>query len=192
MYMTLEEKRKLELILTTAHTDFDAGLNRRAFFKVNNRAISGDLVQDTFVKTWSYLLGGGKIDIMKAFLYHVLNNLIIDQYRKRKTISLDLLAEKGFEPSENDTKRIYNILDGKAAFLLIARLPDAYREVMRMKFVQDLSLQEMSLLTGRSKNALAVQLHRGVEKLKKLYFIKDYFNIKKTAVWSGFFGQNFG
>ena len=190
--MTLEEKRKLELILTTAHTDFDAGLNRRAFFKVNNRAISGDLVQDTFVKTWSYLLGGGKIDIMKAFLYHVLNNLIIDQYRKRKTISLDLLAEKGFEPSENDTKRIYNILDGKAAFLLIARLPDAYREVMRMKFVQDLSLQEMSLLTGRSKNALAVQLHRGVEKLKKLYFIKDYFNIKKTAVWSGFFGQNFG
>lgn len=32
---------------------------------------------------------------MKAFPYHVLNNLIVDEYRKRKTASLDDLLEKG-------------------------------------------------------------------------------------------------
>lgn len=167
--MTPKKEKKLQGELTIAHRDFDKGLNARAFFKVHNRAISGDLVQDTFIKTWSYLIKGGKIDIMKAFLYHVLNNLIVDQYRKHKTTSLDVLLEKGFEPSTNDSLRLFNVLDGKAALLLIARLPETYQKVMRMRYVQDLSLKEISLITGQSKNAIAVQIHRGLEKLKVLY-----------------------
>jgi RNA polymerase sigma factor (sigma-70 family) len=106
---------------------------------------------------------------MKAFLYHVLNNLIVDQYRKHKTISLDVLMEKGFEPSESGSEKIFNTLDSKAILLLIARLPETYQKVMRMKYVQDLSLREMSLITGQTKNALAVQIHRGLAKLKLLY-----------------------
>ncbi len=106
---------------------------------------------------------------MKAFLYHILNNLIVDQYRKHKTTSLDVLLEKGVEPSAGNSGRLFNILDGKAALLLIARLPEAYQKVMRMRYVQDLSLAEMSLITGQSKNTIAVRIHRGLEKLKVLY-----------------------
>ena len=76
----------------------------------------------------------------------------------------------GYEPKANDPpEHLLNILDGKAALLLIARLPISYQKVMRMKYVQDLSLKEMSLITGQTKNALAVQLHRGLEKLKIIY-----------------------
>ncbi len=106
---------------------------------------------------------------MKAFLYHILNNLIIDEYRKHKTTSLDILIEKGFEPASNDSEHIFNMLDGKAAPLLIQRLPGAYQKVMRMRFVQDLSLQEMSLITGQTRNTITVQVHRGLAKLKLLY-----------------------
>jgi RNA polymerase sigma-70 factor (ECF subfamily) len=106
---------------------------------------------------------------MKAFLYHILNNLIVDEYRKHKTASLDVLLEKGFEPSAAGSGRLPNVLDGKSALLLIARLPLTYQKVMRMRYVQDLSLKEMSLITGRSQNSLAVQAHRGLEKLKLLY-----------------------
>lgn len=168
--MNLKQREKLQEILTQAHRDFDKGLNARAFFKVNNRTTSEDLVQDTFIKTWSYLVKGGKIDIMKAFLYHVLNNLIIDQYRKHKTTSLDTLLEKGFEPAANDKpEKLFNILDGKTALLLIARLPENYQKIMRMRYIQDLSLKEISLITGQSKNNIAVQIHRSLEKLKLLY-----------------------
>jgi RNA polymerase sigma-70 factor (ECF subfamily) len=106
---------------------------------------------------------------MKAFLYHVLNNLIVDQYRKHKTTSLDTLLEKGFEPSVSDSGRLFNVLDGKAAFLLIQSLPKKYQKVMRMRYVQELSLKEISLITGQSKNTIAVQVHRGLAKLKLLY-----------------------
>lgn len=167
--MTLKQETRQQTVLTAAHSDYQKALNTHAFFRTHDRAMSKDLVQDTFAKTWSYLLRGGKIDLMKAFLYHVLNNLIVDEYRKRKTTSLDVLLEKGIEPSVDHSGRLFNILDGRAALLLIQRLPLAYQKVMRMRYVQDLSLQEMSLITGQSKNAVAVQAHRGLEKLKLLY-----------------------
>jgi DNA-directed RNA polymerase specialized sigma24 family protein len=119
----LVKETELQEVLTVAHHDYQKGLNARAFFKVHNKATSEDLVQETFMKTWSYLVRGGKIDIMRAFLYHVLNNLIVDEYRKRKTISLDALVEKGFEPSDSKSERLINVLDGRAMLLLVQRLP---------------------------------------------------------------------
>jgi RNA polymerase sigma factor (sigma-70 family) len=107
---------------------------------------------------------------MKAFLYHVLNGLVIDEYRKHKAISLDtLIEEKGFEPSIDDSDKLLNILDGKTALLLIERLPEKYKKAMHMRYIQLLSLKEMSLITGETKNTIAVQIHRGLEKLKLLY-----------------------
>lgn len=167
--MTPKQEKQQKIILTTAHHDYEKGLNLHSFFKVRDRAISEDLVQDTFMKTWSYLVRGGKIDMMKAFLYHILNNLIVDEYRRHKTSSLDVLLEKGLEPSTGHSGHLFNLLDGKAALLLIQRLPLIYQKVMRMRYMQDLSLKEMSLITGQSKNAIAVQIHRGLEKLKLLY-----------------------
>jgi len=167
--MTPKQKIEREGVLTAAHRDHARGMNSYAFFKTHNHTTGEDLVQDTFVKTWGYLVRGGEIDLMKAFLYHILNQLIIDEYRKHKTSSLDVLIEKGFEPSFDHSERISNTLDGKAALLLIQYLPAKYEKVMRMRYAQDLSLKEISLITGQSRNAVAVQAHRGLAKLKILY-----------------------
>lgn len=167
--MNVAQEIQQRAILTLAHHDYARGLNLHAFFKLNNHATGEDLVQDTFIKTWIYLIRGGKIDIMKAFLYHVLNDLIVDEYRRRKTPSLDALVEKGFEPTAGRSGTLSDMLDGKTALLLIQRLPVAYQKIMRMRYVQDLSLKEMAIITGKSKNALAVQAHRGLLKLKLLY-----------------------
>jgi len=123
-------------------------------------------------QTWRYLARGGKIDLMKAFLYHILNQLIIDEYRKRKTTSLDTLIDQGYEPSVNYSEQIVNTLDGQAAISLIQYLPVKYRTVIQLRYVQDLSLKEIALLTGQSRNAVAVQTHRGLKKLKVLYHRK--------------------
>ncbi|MEK7463537.1 MAG: RNA polymerase sigma factor [Patescibacteria group bacterium] len=167
--MTLKEKTLRQIKLTAAYHDFNRGLNLHAFFKTRDSVMGSDLVQDTFTKTWKYMAKGGKIDVMKAFLYHVLNHLIIDEYRKRKVVSLEILVENGFEPSIDDSERLFNSIDGKAAALLIQRLPLTYRKIIHMRYMQDLSLAEMSAATGLTKNTMAVQVHRGLERLKILY-----------------------
>lgn len=167
--MTLTQKTQFELILTTAHHDFDKMLNSYAFFKMNDKEISEDLVQKTFMKTWLKLVNGGHIDLMKAFLYHVLNDLIVDEYRKRKTTSLDALLEKGFNLDNNNSERFFNILDGKRAVVLIRQLPPPYRKIMTMRYVQDLSIQEMAHLTHQTKNSVTIQAFRGLKMLRQLY-----------------------
>ncbi len=167
--MTVRQEVLQKAVLTAAYDKYEKKLNLYAFFKINNRTISEDLVQDTFTKTWRYLVRGGKIDLMRAFLYHILNDLIIDEYRKNKPTSLDALLEKGYEPSVDHSKRLFNILDGKVALLLIQQLPDKYQKVINMKYIQDLTLKEMSLISGQSKSTIAVQLHRGLGKLRTLY-----------------------
>ncbi len=165
LMITTKEARAL---VATAHVDYSRALNVHAYCRVSNRQIGEDLVQDTFVKTLKYLLRGGEVETMKAFLYHVLDNLIIDQYRKHKTASLDLILETGMEFSAPD-ERIAETLDGKAAMLLIDRLPLLYKNIMDMKYIQELTVKEMAAATGHSENTIAVQAHRGLLKLKRLY-----------------------
>ncbi len=159
----------LEKLLSAAFAEYGQGLSVRAFYKTHDAMLSDDLVQTTFLKTWTYLMKGGRVDLMKAFLNHVLNGLIIDEYRKKKPVSLDVLLSGGFEPSANEVNRLIDISDGRAAFLLIGKLPKKYQEVMRMRYVYDLTLEEMAAITGETRNTMSVQAHRGLEKLKVLY-----------------------
>ena len=167
--MTTLETTQINNTLTHAYQDFQKGLNARAFFKISNHELGEDLVQDTFLKTWKHLVNGGQIHMMKAFLYHVLNHLIIDEYRKKKMSSLDDLLEKGFEVGVDDTEHLFNILDGRMLTPLIKQLPEKYRDVISMRFADDMSLQEISKITHASKNSVAVQVHRGLIRLRRLY-----------------------
>ena len=56
-------------------------------FNISDREVAKDIVHDAFAKTWNYIVKGGHIDNMKAFLYKIIKNLIIDYYRKKKTLS---------------------------------------------------------------------------------------------------------
>lgn len=168
--MTVKQKINSKEALTAAHHEYQKGLHSHALNKVHDQFLGQDLVQATFVKTWAYLVRGGKIDVMKSFLYHVLNNLIIDEYRKKKTSSLEVFFEAGYEePSTENSEQLFNELDGKQALLLIKKLPEKYKKIMHMFYVKDLSLKEISIATNQSKSTVTVQVHRGIEKLKLLY-----------------------
>ncbi|MDO8582841.1 MAG: sigma-70 family RNA polymerase sigma factor [bacterium] len=169
MKKKVKEEMLPDALLKVAHHDYEKALNLHSYFRLNDRALSNDLVQETFIKTWAYLAKGGKIDAMKAFLYHVLNNLIIDEYRKKKAVSLDLLLESGFEPQNKGGKSITDEIDDNAVIALMKRLPEKQQKIIRMRYVQDLSLEEMAILTKQSKNTVAVQVHRAVEKLKLVH-----------------------
>lgn len=167
--VSIQEKRALQHIMGLAHSNFEKGLKKHAQFRLSDSAICDDLVQDTFMKAWMYLVKAGKVDLMKPFLYHVLNCLIIDEYRKRKSQSLDVLLEKGFELGSDDYERTVDVFDGAAAMKLIGKLPVAYQKIMTLRYVDDLSLTEISAITGQTKNTIAVKTHRGMEKLRVLY-----------------------
>jgi len=159
---------KIRSDISHASFDYRNSLMGLAVYKTHNGELSNDLVQTTFLKALLYLQKGGHIDTMRPFLNHILRNLIIDEYRKRKVTSLDTLLELGLELSFDDYESHINKLDGKKIVRLIDSLPLKYQLVMRMKYIQDLSLTEIAELTHQTKNAVAVQTYRGLQKLKDL------------------------
>jgi RNA polymerase sigma-70 factor (ECF subfamily) len=161
--------KTLQEQFTKAYEDHVDVLFRHCLFKINDRELAKDLVQNTFMKTWVYLVEGGQIDSLKAFLFRTLNNLIVDEYRKRKTVSLDALADDGFDPGADESDALFDSMDGRRALALLPKLPDNYREVIFMRYVKELSLEEIAASTGESKNTLSVRIHRGLRKLKELF-----------------------
>lgn len=158
--------------MTVAHDDHEKNLLRTALYKTNDNETSHDLVQTTFLKTLLYLQKGGKIRLMRCFLNHILSNLIIDEYRtrsrKNNILSLDTLLENGFDPSYNEYEKQIQIIDGKAIIALIPLLPKKYALVIHLRYLKGLSLKEMATITHQSENTVAVQAHRGLEKLQKI------------------------
>jgi RNA polymerase sigma-70 factor, ECF subfamily len=157
-----------------AFDEYNDALFRHALLRVSNREKAVDLVHDTFTKVWVYLRGGYEIDNFRPFLYKVLNNLIIDEYRRRKESSLDALLEidgvdEGSfdELSESTTEALAATIDGKKAFELLEEIPDQYREVIILRFVDQLGPREIAKLIEESENVVSVRIHRGLKMLRQ-------------------------
>lgn len=163
-----QEKRFLE-----AFEEYSEALFRHAAMRINDREKAIDAVHDTFTKVWSYVRQGHQIDSFRAFLYKVLNNLIIDEYRKHKESSLDALLEiegvdEGSFPelSESSVEALAATIDGRKAFALLADIPEQYREVLIFRFVDDLGPKEIAEMIEESENVVSVRIHRGLRLLR--------------------------
>ena len=156
-----------------AFEEYSDALFRHAAMRISNREKSIDAVHDTFTKVWSYVRAGHEIDSYRSFLYKVLNNLIIDEYRKHKEASLDaLLAEPGIdegtfpELSESTVEALAATIDGRKAFDLLKDLPEEYREVLVFRFVDELGPKEIGELIEESENVVSVRIHRALKLLR--------------------------
>lgn len=158
-----------------AFDEYSDALFRHAIYRLSDRERAIEIVHDTFTKVWSYLRGGHEIDSYKPFLYKVLNNLIIDEYRRRKEFSLDaLLGEEGTDEGsfpelyEGGIEELTFMLDAQKASLLIHELPVVYREVLTFRFIDGLGPKEISELIEESENVVSVRIHRALKLLKDM------------------------
>jgi RNA polymerase sigma-70 factor (ECF subfamily) len=166
-----------------AFEDYNDALFRHAVIRVSDREKAIDIVHDTFTKVWTYIRSGHEIDSYRSFLYKVLNNLIIDSYRKQREVSLDALFEidgvdegSFAELSENSVEALAATIDGRKAFELLKELPDVYREVVTFRFIDGLGPKEISDLIEETENVVSVRLYRGLKMLRE----KMEKEIKKT------------
>ena len=163
-----------------AFDEYADALFRHAVYRLSDRDRAIEIVHDTFTKVWTYIRNGHEIDSYKSFLYKVMNNLIIDEYRKRKELSLDaILSEEGVnegsfpELHEGGLEELTFSLDAQKASLLIGELPLVYREVLTLRFVDGLKPKEISELIEESENVVSVRIHRALKILKDMITKKD-------------------
>lgn len=158
-----------------AYDDFADDLYRFAYFKLGSEEEAKDLVSVIFLKTWNYIQTNSLKDskTLRALLYKIARNAIIDHYRDKglsSSISLED-APQALEVPDNSQDQEESI-DQKADLELIRKklmlLKDEYREVIIWRFIEDLSMDEIANITGKKKGNIRVLLHRAITALKEL------------------------
>lgn len=164
----MKKKRMDNEAFLKAYDEYADALFRHVFFRLFDDKKAADLVQETFCRTWTSLVDGKKIDNMRAFLYAILNNLIVDEYRRKKESSLEALAEKGFAPAE-ETKGVFQEhLDAKVVASVLGELEEHQREAVVMRYIDNLTPKEIAAITGESANIVSVRIHRAMQKVRKI------------------------
>lgn len=149
-------------------------LMRYLLFLTGDREIAEDLFQETWMKVLtrgSQYNGAARFD---TWLFTVARNLLIDLRRKRSMVSLeDLCAgeeeEYAFqipsdEPNPFDHYRSREEARRIAALLLL--LDPLQREVLALRFHEELSLEEIATVTRTPLSTVKSRLYRGMAALK--------------------------
>ena len=151
-----------------AYDQWATAIYRHCYFRVFSKERAEELVQDTFMKTWVYLKDGNEVENLKAFLYKVANNLIIDNSRKKKEESLDSLMEQSRtnEPSFEGHKSMEQKVLVQQILEVMDELPENYKHLLIMRYVDDLQPREIAEILDIKVNNVSVTLNRAVTALK--------------------------
>ena len=157
-----------ELIVRYQHR-----LLRYLMFLTSNRELAEDMFQEVWMRV---LVRGGQFNGKSRFdtwLFTIARNLVIDYRRKRTLASLDELVEGA---SEDDRAMTFEIADGhptpfdhlssvedreRVAEALLT-LDTVYREVLVLRFHEDMSLQEIATVTRAPLSTVKSRLYRGL------------------------------
>ena len=151
----------------TVYDRYADAIYRHCYFRVFNSERARELMQEAFTKTWGEMVAGKKLDNPKAFVYRVVNNLIIDETRRKHESSLEALQATGFEPSKEEVTLSYDYLDGKRLLPILEELEATHREVIIMRYIDDLAPREIAEILGESTNVISVRLHRAVKEVRE-------------------------
>lgn len=164
-----QKSQQIEREFLAAYDEYADALFRHCMLRVRDRDIAKDIVQETFSRTWLYLSEGKEIDYIRAFLYRVANNLIVDGARKKKAASLDsLMDDDGFEPVDESVKDPSELKAVREALEMLKSLDEIYRTAITMRYIDEMSPREIATALGVSENVVSVRIHRGIERLQRM------------------------
>lgn len=153
---------------TEAYTLYADAIFRYCYYRIFDREKAKDYMQEAYMRTWKYLSEGKEVENIRAFLYRTAGNIIIDESRKKKATSLDFMMEKGFTPKTDSRQKTEDHFMGKEILRVIKELDEKYRDVIIMKYVDDLSTKEIAFALNETENNVYVRLSRGLEKVKEI------------------------
>ncbi|XEC94581.1 RNA polymerase sigma factor SigW [Paenibacillus tarimensis] len=152
-------------------------LYHMAYRMLSNRQEAEDVVQDTFLRVYNNLDRYDDTMKFSTWIYRIATNLCIDRLRKRKpSYSLDAESadHEGLDgysmlPSDDRTPESELLLTETQRMIhqAIDTLPAKYKTVMILKYLQDLSLQEIGDVLGMPVTTVKTRVHRGREFLRK-------------------------
>ncbi|HTM68389.1 MAG TPA: sigma-70 family RNA polymerase sigma factor [Candidatus Binatia bacterium] len=144
---------------------------RFIYFKVSSAEQAEDLTSEAFLKAWQYLKEKRDVNNLQALLYSVARTVVIDHYRANNclpgTVSLDetISDETAEVASEKFLKDMETKFDTTLVLEKLRGLKDEYRDVVIMRYLDEMSTGEIAAVLGKNASNVRVILHRATKAL---------------------------
>jgi len=157
-----------EAAFIKAYDEYADEIFRFCAFRVYDRERARDVMQDTFTRTWAYVIAGNEIENLRAFLYKTARNLCVNELVRGKTFSLDEMQEvAGFDPEDDQLDTPERSTEAALLMQHITTLDEASQEVITLRYMNGLAVNEIGEILGEAPNTNSVRIHRALQELKK-------------------------
>ncbi len=146
--------------------------------KIQNREEAQDVVQEVFIKAFVGIKRLDQKDLnFTAWLYKVASNTINDHFRKKYSHPEPVEINESID-IQDGTSLLAEVTaksDIEVVRASFANLPVIYRQVLELRFSQDLTLAEVAIALGKSNLAVRILQHRALKKVQTL--LKDKYDL---------------
>jgi len=132
---------------------------------LQNEDEAWDAVQDLNLKLWEKRIQLNEIENIPAFAMRSMRNLCLDVLRQRRNndhIGTDIEYQELNPYQQTERNDMVTKIQ-----LLIDRLPELQRTIMRMRDVEGMEISEISYITQITENAVSVNLSRARQKVRE-------------------------
>ena len=133
---------------------------------LQNNDAAQDAVQDLNLKLWEKRSQLDEVENLPGFAMRSMRNLCTDAIRQNKEeaeISTEIMYE-GLNPHQ----AVESVDMATRIIILIDRLPELQRTVIKMRDVEGLEISEIAYITNMNANAVTVNLSRARQKIREL------------------------
>lgn len=173
--MDPKEKRRSFEREAVPHMD---ALYRTALRMAKGEADAEDLVQETFVKAYRFWDRFEPGSNARAWLFKIMTNIFINDYRSRSRAPVSVSVDDenddfvygqvtSLASQENPEKEFFNKILDDDVKRAIEQLPEDFREVVVLSFLEDFSYQEIADIAGLQLGTVKSRIHRGRKLLQK-------------------------
>ncbi len=136
----------------------------RRFFlhqTLGDEELSDDLAQETFIKAYTHLASFKNLSSFSTWLYKIAYHIFYDYIRSRKeTTGLeDREVDAAYQTEQRNVGEQMDLYRG------LSRLKEAERTCITLFYMEDLSIDKISTVTGMPAGTIKSHLSRGKEKL---------------------------
>ena len=136
-------------------------------FRVKRVEDADELTSEVFLRVWEYV-SVHKVDNVTALFFKIARNLIVDHYRKDgRTVPLTPVIEAELAAPGSVTDQLQIKEEATELIEAMKQLTLEQQEVLRMRYLDEMSAEEIGEQLDRTPNSVRVILHRAKQALKK-------------------------
>jgi RNA polymerase sigma-70 factor, ECF subfamily len=149
---------------------------RYVYYKVGNFAESQDLTGQTFLKAFENIDSYEQRDVaFSSWLYRIAHNLLVDYFRRESKRENVPIEDQPPTPSTrgNPVETVLADLDSERLYRALNKLTHNQREVLVLKFIDNMSNNQVAEIMGISVGAVKSTQKRGLLALNRILSNSD-------------------